>query len=122
MANIVYGKSLNPVGKDNAKSRRNARRAEEAIKAREIEAILASAFSQEAPQRRVELSRAEIACKRPAADRVVKAVETETEYHKQILAGAEKHVGGQIENGMCLPQVSIYAAGYRKSKDIVTAR
>jgi|GEM_PF-569021 len=96
MANIVYGKSLNPVGKDNAKSRRNARRAEEAIKAREIEAILASAFSQEAPQRRVELSRAEIACKRPAADRVVKAVDTETEYHKQILAGASMYVEHRI--------------------------
>lgn len=121
MANIVYGKSLNPVGKDNAKSRRNARRAEEAIKAREIEAILASAFSQEAPQRRVELSRAEIACKRPAADRVVKAVETETEYHKQILEGAAKYTGGDIQGSICLPDVAIFHAGHRKSES-VTAR
>lgn len=120
MANIVYGKSLNPVGKDNAKSRRNARRAEEAIKAREIEAILASAFSQEAPQRRVELSRAEIACKRPAADRVVKAVETETEYHKQILAGAAKYMGGEISSGMCIPDVALYQAGHRKVRKDAT--
>ncbi|MDU5476182.1 antitermination protein N [Pantoea sp.] len=67
-------------------------------------------------------SRVVLQCKRPAADRVVKAVETETEYHKQILAGAAKYMGGEVQDGMCLPQVAVYAAGYRKSKDIVTAR
>lgn len=59
---------------------------------------------------------------RKPADRVVKAVDTETEYHKQILAGAAKYMGGEIESGMCLTDVAIYAAGYRKSKDNVTAR
>jgi hypothetical protein len=59
---------------------------------------------------------------RKPSDRVVKAVDTETEYHKQILAGAAKYIGGEIESGMCLTDVAIYAAGYRKSKDNVTAR
>lgn len=88
MANIVYGKSLNPVGKDNAKSRRNARRTEEAIKAREIEAILAAALGTEAPARQKELNRAELACKRkPAmqADRLVA-----NPYTQQIEAAAER--------------------------------
>ncbi|MFY0403316.1 antitermination protein N [Pantoea dispersa] len=67
-------------------------------------------------------NRVVLQCKRPAADRVVKAVDTETEYHKQILAGAAKYAGGEISSGMCLPDVAKYAAGYRKSKDIVTAR
>jgi|GEM_PF-1024694 len=120
MANIVYGKSLNPVGKDNAKSRRNARRAQEAIKAREIEAILAAVLGTEPPARQEELSRAELACKRKPsmqADRVVANA-----YTQQIESAASKHMGSQIENGMCLPQVAIFAAGYRKSKNIVTAR
>lgn len=59
---------------------------------------------------------------RKPVDRVVKAVDTETEYHKQILAGAAMYMGGEVQDGMCLPQVAVYAAGYRKSKDIVTAR
>ena len=67
-------------------------------------------------------SRVVLQCKRPAADRVVKAVETETEYHKQILAGAAKYMGGEVQEGMCLPQVAVYAAGYRKSKGNLTAR
>ena len=41
-------------------------------------------------------SRVVLQCKRPAADRVVKAVETETEYHKQILAGAAAYVEHRI--------------------------
>jgi hypothetical protein len=58
---------------------------------------------------------------RKPVDRVVKAVETETEYHKQILAGASKYLGGDIEGSICLPDVAIYHAGYRKSES-VTAR
>ena len=108
MTNIVYGKSLNPVGKDNAKSRRNARRAEEAIKAREIEAILSAAIGGEAPSRQKELSRAEIACQRKPSMRA-EAVTITTMVQKN-------------EGSTCLPDVAKYAAGYRKSKDIVTAR
>lgn len=41
-------------------------------------------------------NRVVLQCKRPAADRVVKAVDTETEYHKQILAGAAAYVEHRI--------------------------
>lgn len=41
-------------------------------------------------------NRVVLQCKRPAADRVVKAVDTETEYHKQILAGAAKYVEHRV--------------------------
>lgn len=41
-------------------------------------------------------SRVVLQCKRLAADRVVKAVETETENHKQILAGAAMYVEHRI--------------------------
>ncbi|WP_437609610.1 antitermination protein N [Erwinia sp. V71] len=60
-------------------------------------------------------------CQRKPVDRVVKAVETDTEYHKQILAGAAKYSGGEIDSGMCLPEIAIFRAGYRKSES-VTAR
>ncbi|WP_312055820.1 antitermination protein N [Pantoea brenneri] len=59
---------------------------------------------------------------RKAVDRVVKAVDTETEYHKQILAGAAKYIGGDIQGSICLPDVAIYSAGYRKVVGAVTAR
>lgn len=58
-------------------------------------------------------SRVVLQCKRKPADVVSKAVDTETEYHKQILAGAAKYLGSEIESGMCIPQVAIYSAGYR---------
>lgn len=61
-------------------------------------------------------NRVALQCKRPAADRVVKAVDTETEYHKQILAGAAKYVGGDIESGVCMPKVFLYQAGFRSSR------
>lgn len=61
-------------------------------------------------------------CKRKAVDVVSKAVDTETEYHKQILAGAAKYQGSEIESGMCIPQVALYQAGHRKVASAVTAR
>ncbi|WP_258576979.1 hypothetical protein [Candidatus Pantoea persica] len=44
------------------------------------------------------MSREEISCKHKAADRVSKTVETETDYHKQILAGAAKYVEHRISS------------------------
>lgn len=66
-------------------------------------------------------SRVVLQCKRKPMDTVSRAVDTETEYHKQILAGAAKYIGGDIEGSICLPDVAIYSAGYRKS-ECVTAR
>lgn len=61
---------------------------------------------------------------RKPVDRVVKAVDTETEYYKQIQAAAEKYTGPDMPSGaVCLPAVAIYSAGYRKpTKSIYPAR
>ncbi|PKH21450.1 antitermination protein N [Enterobacterales bacterium CwR94] len=68
-------------------------------------------------------NRVVLQCKRSTADRVMKAVDTETEYHKQILAGAAKYVGYEIEGSICMPDVAIYSAGHRKpTKSIYPAR
>lgn len=65
-------------------------------------------------------SRVVLQCKRKPVDVVSKAVDTETEYHKQIRAGAAKYMGSEIESGMCIPQVALYQAGHRKvRKDAV---
>lgn len=67
-------------------------------------------------------SRVLLSCKRPAMSRTDKAVETETEYRKQILAAASKYTGPDIESGsVCLPQVAAFNAGHRKS-DVISAR
>lgn len=91
MAKISYGRSVKPVAKNNARARRHMRRMLEAIACRKIEEILASELGWEPPARATELCRAENHCRRAVTDRVSKAVETETEYHKQIMAGAAKY-------------------------------
>jgi len=65
-------------------------------------------------------SRVVLQCKRPMTDRVVKAVDTETDYHKQILAGAAKYIGYDIDSAMCLPQVALFQAGHRKVRKDAT--
>lgn len=91
MAKISYGRSVKPVVKNNARTRRHMRRMLEAIECRKIEEILAAQFGHELPVRSAELNRAEICCKRVTCNRVSKTTETETEYHKQIMAGAAKY-------------------------------
>lgn len=67
-------------------------------------------------------SRVVLQCKRQVMDRVTKAVETETEYRKQILAAAAAYTGPEFDGGaMCLPDVAVYSAGFRKSGPL-TAR
>lgn len=91
MAKISYGRSVKPVVKNNARTRRHMRRMLEAIECRKIEEILAAQFGHELPVRSAELNRAEICCKRVTCNRVSKATETETEYHRQIMAGASSY-------------------------------
>jgi len=98
MANISYGRSVKPVVKDNARTRRHMRRMAGAIECRKIEEILASELGWEPPVRATELSRTENHCRRAVTDRISKAVETETEYYKQILAGAAKYVQHRISS------------------------
>lgn len=59
-------------------------------------------------------NRVVLQCKRQVTPSVNRAVDTETEYHKQILAGAAKYMGGEIESGMCIPDDALYQAGHRK--------
>ena len=99
----------------NAQERRRAARAEKQAEWKYANPLLVGVKAKPA-------CRPSLTLNRKPADRVSKAVDTETEYHKQILAGAAKYMGGEVQDGMCLPQVAVYAAGYRKSKDIVTAR
>ncbi|SNY71016.1 hypothetical protein [Pantoea sp. GL120224-02] len=98
MANISYGRSVKPVVKDNARTRRHMRRMVEAIVCCKIAEILAAELGWETPARTTELSRADKHCRRRVSDRISKAVETDTEYHKQILAGAAKYVEYRINS------------------------
>lgn len=60
-------------------------------------------------------SRVVLQCKRKPVDTVSRAVIAETEYHKQILAGAAAYVGREgIAGSICLPDVALYQAGHRK--------
>ncbi|WP_336709844.1 MULTISPECIES: transcriptional antitermination N peptide [unclassified Cedecea] len=67
------------------------------------------------PQRQV------LTLNRKAMSRVEKAVETETEYMKQIVAAASAYTGPEFDTGCCLPEISLYRAGHRKTLT-VTAR
>jgi len=96
MAIISYGKSVKPVVKDNARTRRHMRRMVEAIECRKIEEILAAELGWGPTARTTELSRAENHFRRVLSDRVSMAVETKTEYHKQILASAANYVQHRI--------------------------
>jgi len=99
----------------NAQERRRAARAEKQSAWKDANPLLVGVTAKPA-------CRPILTLNRKPTDRVVKAVDTETEYHKQILAGAAKYIGNDVDSAMCLPQVAIFSAGYRKSKDSVTAR
>jgi len=90
----------------NAQEKRRAARAEKQSAWKQANPLLVGVKASPA-------CRAILTLNRKPADRVVKAVDTETEYHKQILAGAAKYIGGEVQDGMCLPEIAIYNAGYR---------
>jgi len=96
----------------NAQERRRAARAEKQSAWKQANPLLVGVTAKPA-------CRPILTLNRKPTDRV--AVDTETEYHKQILAGAAKYIGGDIEGSICLPDVAIYHAGHRKSES-VTAR
>lgn len=98
----------------NAQERRRAARAEKQAEWKDANPLLVGVKAKP-------VCRPILTLNRKPADRVSKAVETETEYHKQILAGAAKYIGGDIQGSICLPDVAIYHAGHRKSES-VTAR
>jgi len=99
MTLIVYGKSTTA---GNAKSRRHERRRKLAMERDAIGNIIDSIFGCDAPEASQEVSR-----KRPS--RVDRA----------IPQGSLRC--NETTGSVCLPEVALYAAGYRKSKQ-VTAR
>ncbi|MBU5379517.1 antitermination protein N [Pantoea septica] len=80
----------------NAQERRRAARAEKQAEWKDANPLLIGVKAKP-------VCRPILTLNRKPADRVSKAVETETEYHKQILAGAAKYMGGEVQDGMCLP-------------------
>ena len=60
-----------------------------------------------------------LSLKRNATSRVTKAVDTETEYRKQLNAKAAEYNIPQLPEGsICIPDVAIYYAGHRKSVSV----
>lgn len=128
MKTIVYGKSVNPVKKINAATRRHARRKAEAIQ-RELLTSRIDKVMGLKPERRKPLTRIELACKRKPAPPL--DLSPLTQYQEQITLSAQKHMQARYphrgafvefdEGSYCLPQVALYAAGYQKCEN-VTAR
>lgn len=99
MTVITYGKSVT----ENAKTRRHARRRAVAMERDTICSIIDAAFG-------IEPEDVAVAVAPKHMTRVERATTSPSL--------RQKHEGGAA----CLPDVAKYAAGYRKSKDIVTAR
>lgn len=97
MTVITYGTSV----KESAKTRRHARRRAVAMDRERIESIIDTAFGIEPEVVAIEVKR---------ISRIEKAVTAPSL--------RDKHES----TAMCLPEIAIFAAGYRNSKDIVTAR
>lgn len=97
MTVITYGTSV----KETAKTRRHARRRAVAIDRERIESIIDAAFGTQPEAVAVEVKH---------LSRIEKAVISPSL--------RDRHES----TSQCLPEIAIFAAGYRNSKDIVTAR
>lgn len=107
MTTITYGKSVKPVSKENAATRRHQRRAAEAIDRKLVELRICKALGQQ-PEVVEAVSQEAVAARKPSnrAELI-----TLTHFSKPV---------SNLDN-TCLPEVAKYAAGYRKSTN-VTAR
>ena len=120
MPQITYGKSVNPVAKSNSAIRRKQLRKAAAIERDLIESRIYKALGLK-PEKRKVLTRI-----RPTTPPDLKPLQ---EYQQQIEQAAVdyersnhlKFYRGFVEGPTCLPEVSKYAAGHRKSNKI-TAR
>lgn len=88
MATITYGQSVNPVAKNNASTRRLARRKAEAIQRELVASRIYKALGMK-PEKQERLSRAEIACQRPVKP-LLQYPAPANEYTQQIQRNAEK--------------------------------
>ncbi|WP_406706612.1 antitermination protein [Sodalis sp.] len=127
-ATIVYGKSINPVVKDNARSRRQKRRRAEEVDnglvTSRIDRVLGlKPEKQQYPSRWEKLSK-----RKPAPPLDLSPL---TQYQEQITLSAQKHMKARYphrgafvefeEGSCCLENVALFQAGYRNSVNL-TAR
>lgn len=131
MTTITYGSSV----KETAKSRRHARRRAAAIERDNLEGVIDAAFGVKTlsldekhmkAQQRVKAARkAAVIASGCSSLKVARAINCE-DYGLQI-ARATKRIEKEfnripvIDGPICIPDVALYAAGYRKSES-VTAR
>lgn len=107
MTTITYGKSVKPVSKENAATRRHQRRASEAIDRKLVELRICKALGQK-PEA-VQAASQEVTAARKPSNRA--ELVTITHFSKPM----------SNTNNTCLPQVALFVAGHRKSNN-VTAR
>lgn len=101
MATIIYGKSVAP--RENAKSRRLARRRDAAIERDALCAVIAKAFGEP-----VEV---ETKTQQSRVDKALGSID-----YKMKPARSDKDA--PQSGAICLPNVAIYSAGHRKSENI----
>lgn len=96
----------------NAQERRRAARAEKQAEWKDANPLLVGVKAKT-------VCRPILTLNRKPADRVVKAVETETDYHKQIVAGASMYVSPSksVFNSKPKTEYGVMAVGRQKRKE-----
>nr|AAG50255.1 probable anti-termination protein [Phage GMSE-1] len=125
MKQLSYGKSINPVVKDNARSRRQKRRRAEEVDnglviSRIDRALGLKPEKQQYPSRWEKLSKLKPA---PPLD-----LSTLIQYQKQITHSAQKHMQARYPHrgafvkfkygSCCLKNVALFQAGYRRCENV----
>ncbi|MDF7630465.1 hypothetical protein PUG46_14435 [Erwiniaceae bacterium L1_55_4] len=90
MAIIIFGRSVKPLMKNNSKSRRHMRRMLIAMARRKEEQLSGEQNEVKLTTHHLKVYESKSINELKSNDRVSKAIETETDYHKQILAESEK--------------------------------
>jgi len=108
MTTISYGKSVKPARKENAAARRHQRRAAEAIDKKLVESRICKALGQK-PEEVTNVKKVAVSNKRSVSSRA--ELVTLTHFVKPVSS----------PDNRCLPEVAMFAAGFRKSEKI-TAR
>lgn len=117
MTIITYGSSV----KETAKSRRHARRRAAAIERDNLEGVIDAAFgirALSAAEERERVAKRKDAIKKWA---VVESGCSSLKVARAINGPSVRDVKSE-SGAMCLPDVALYAAGYRKPTESVTAR
>lgn len=104
MTTITYGKSVKPVSKENAATRRHQRRAAEAIDRKLVELRICKALGQQPEV--VQAASQEVVVARKPSSRA--ELVTITHFSKPV----------SNSDNCCLPEVSLFRAGYRNSENI----